>query len=107
MLVYSLLISITNNSVSIVLILYISHNKQKDNIKNKSLNLLNEKALKLQLKVVDLNFQKFINKNDVNPINSQPKISVKKLLPLTKKIIEKINQFINNINSSSRSSNLK
>jgi hypothetical protein len=87
--------------------LYVFHNKQKEIIKKRSLNLLNEKALKLQAKVVILNFQKFISKKEVRPINSQPKISVKKLLPLTKIIIESINQFIRSINSSSLSSNLK
>lgn len=95
------------NKVSTLLILNTFQSKQNDNIKNKSLNLLNVKALKLQLSVVILNFQKLINKNDVRPISSHPRISVKKLLPLTNKIIESINQFINSINSSSRSSYLK
>ena len=57
-------------------------------------------ALKLQLKVVDLNFQKLISKKEVKPINSQPIIIVKKLFPITKNIIDKINQFINKTNSS-------
>jgi len=57
--------------------------------------------------VVILNFQKLINKKEVKPINSQPKIRVKKLLPHTNEIMDNINQFISNINSSARSSNLK
>lgn len=93
--------------MSILLTLYMLLSIQKDNIKNKSLNLLKVNALKLQLKVVNLNFQKFINKKEVKPINSHPKISVKKLLPLTNIIIESVNQFINNINSSHLSSYLK
>ena len=80
---------------------------QKDIIKRRSLNLLNENALKLQPKVIALNFQKLINKNEVKPINSQPKINVKKLLPQTSMIIERINQLISKINSSSLSSYLK
>ena len=80
---------------------------QKEIIKNKSLNLLNVNALKLHPRVVILNFQKLINKNEVKPTNSHPNINVKKLLPLTKIIIDKINQFKSNINSSARSSYLK
>jgi hypothetical protein len=83
------------------------HNKQNPIIKKISLTLLKVKALKLQPSVVILNRQKLISKNDVNPIISQPTIIVKKLFPITKKIIEKINQFINKINSSLRSSCLK
>ena len=41
--------------------------------KNKSLNLLNEKALKADLKVPTLVDQKLINKKEVIPIISQPK----------------------------------
>ena len=81
--------------------------EQKEIIKNKSLTLLNVNALKLQPRVVILYFQKLISKKDVKPINSQPSINVKKLLPLTNIIIESINQFINKINSSSLSSLLK
>ena len=80
---------------------------QNDIISKRSLNLLNENALKLQPKVIALNFQKLINKKDVKPINSHPKISVKKLLPQTSIIIDIINQLINSINSSSLSSYLK
>jgi hypothetical protein len=95
------------SKLSILLTLYTLHKIQNEIIKNTSLILLNAKALKLQLKVVILNFQKFINKNDVRPINSHPNINVKKLFPITKKIIENINQFINSIKSSARSSYLK
>jgi len=52
------------------------------NIKNiynaESLNLLKKKAFKADFSVPDLSDQKFIKKNEVNPINSQPKIQVKK-----------------------------
>jgi hypothetical protein len=89
------------------LTLYIFHKTQRDIIKNTSLILLKAKALKLQLNVVILNFQKFINKNEVSPISSHPSINVKKLLLITKKIIENINQFINSIKSSIFSSYLK
>jgi hypothetical protein len=88
-------------------ILYEFHNVHSDIIKKTSLILLKLNALKLQLNVVILNFQKFINKNDVNPINSHPKISVNILSLITKKIIENINQFISNINSSPLSSYFK
>jgi len=88
-------------------ILYVFKSIQKDIIKKISLILLKINALKLQLNVVSLNFQKLINKNEVKPISSHPIISVKKLLLITKKIIEIINQFINKINSSPLSSNLK
>lgn len=93
--------------MSILSILYVFHNKQNEIIKKISLILLKKNALKLQLKVVNLNFQKLINKKEVKPISSHPIINVKKLLPRTKKIIEIINQFINKTNSSPRSSNLK
>jgi hypothetical protein len=72
-----------------------------------SLTLLKVKALKLQPKVVTLNLQKLISKKEVNPIISQPTIILKKLFEITKKIIEKINQFISKINSSPLSSYLK
>jgi hypothetical protein len=93
--------------VSILLVLNLFHNKHKPIIKKISLTLLNVNALKLQPNVDILNRQKLINKNDVNPIISHPIIILKKLFPITKKIIEKINQFINKINSSPRSSYLK
>jgi hypothetical protein len=72
-----------------------------------SLTLLKLNALKLQLSVVILNFQKLISKNEVNPISSHPSIIVKKLSPITKKIIENINQFIRSVNSSALSSCFK
>ena len=87
--------------------LYKFHKIQKAINMNRSLTLLKVNALKLHPNVVILNFQKLINKKEVSPISSQPKISVKKLFPQTKLIIDKINQFISRINSSSRSSNLK
>lgn len=92
---------------STFVVLYVFQSKQKDNIKQISLTLLKVKALKLQASVVILNRQKLINKNDVKPINSHPIIIVKKLLLITKKIIEKINQFIKRINSSGLSWYLK
>jgi hypothetical protein len=88
-------------------VLYLFHNKQNPIIKKISLILLKVKALKLQPRVEILNRQKLINKNEVKPINSHPIIKEKKLLPITKKIIEKINQFMSKINSSPRSSYLK
>jgi hypothetical protein len=93
--------------VSTLLVLYEFHNKQNPIIRNISLILLNVKALKLQPKVEILNRQKLINKNEVKPISSQPKIKEKKLFPITKKIIEKMNQFISKTNSSPLSSYLK
>jgi len=90
-----------------VLTLYVLHKIQKANIKNKSLTLLKANAFKLHVKVIVRNFQKLISKNEVIPINSQPKINVKKLLPLTRIIIENTNQFIKSANSSLRSSYLK
>jgi hypothetical protein len=98
---------ISVNIVSTLLVLYEFHNRQKPIIKNMSLILLKVNALKLQPRVDILNLQKLINKNEVRPINSQPRISEKKLLPMTKKIIEKINQLINRTNSSPLSSYLK
>jgi hypothetical protein len=95
------------NIVSTLLVLYKFQSKQKPIIKKISLILLNVKALKLQDRVVILNLQKLINKKEVNPINSQPIIIVNRLLLITKKIIENINQFIKRTNSSPRSSNLK
>ena len=72
-----------------------------------SLILLKVNALKLHPKVVILNRQKLINKNEVKPISSHPNKILKKLLEITRKIIEKINQFISKTNSSPRSSYLK
>ncbi len=65
-----------------------------------SLNLLNEYALKADFRVATLVDQKLINKNDVNPINSQPKNNTKKLPLLTNNNILITNKFINKINLS-------
>ena len=51
--------------MSILFTLYTFHKTQKEINKKTSLTLLKVNALKLQLKVVILNFQKLINKNDV------------------------------------------
>jgi len=64
-----------------------------ENNKKKSLNLLKEKALKAHLKVDILVDQKFIRKNEVNPIISQPKNIIIKLPEQTKKTMLKINIF--------------
>jgi len=95
------------NIVSTSEVLKVFHKRQNAIIRKTSLTLLNVNALKLHPSVVILNFQKLINKNDVNPINSHPSSILKKLLLNTKKIIENSNQLINKINSSPRSSNLK
>lgn len=75
--------------------------------KNKSLNLLNENALNAALKVPTLVDQKFIKKNDVSPINSQPKNITIRLPDDTNNIILIINKFKNNINLSTKGSYLK
>lgn len=75
--------------------------------KKKSLILLNEYALKLDFNVPLLSLQKLINKNDVKPISSQPKKSVKRLFAKSKKTILKINQFSNKKKLSSLASYLK
>lgn len=59
---------------------------QKNN-KLTSLNLLNVKALKAAFKVETRVVQKFINKNEVKPINSQPKNIDITLPELTNNII--------------------
>ena len=102
-----LFIEIVFSNVSISFTLYVFHKIQKANIKNKSLNLLKANAFKLQVRVVDLNFQKLISKKEVNPISSHPNIKVKKLFPDTKIIIDNTNQLISNVNSSALSSYLK
>jgi hypothetical protein len=66
-----------------------------------SLILLKKKALKLDLTVPLLVLQKLIRKNEDNPIDSQPRKSVNKLLPNTSKIILNINQLINKAKVSS------
>lgn len=99
--------SINVSRTSISDVLKEPQSKQNAIIKNISLTLLKVKALKLQPKVVVLNLQKLISKNDVNPISSHPSRIEKKLLLNTKNIIENSNQLISNINSSPLSSNLK
>ena len=72
-----------------------------------SLNLLKTKALNADFKVETLVDQKLIKKNEVKPINSQPKNKTKKLPLVTKQIILMTKQFINNINLSTLGSYLK
>jgi len=61
--------------------------------KNRSLALLKEYALNAAFRVPILADQKLIRKNDVNPINSQPKNSTIKLPAETKNAILIINAF--------------
>ena len=61
--------------------------------KNKSLNLLNEKALNADLNVPILTDQKLIKKKDVIPIISHPKNKLTKLPEDTRKTILIINKF--------------
>lgn len=75
--------------------------------KNKSLNLLKEKALKADLNVPILVDQKLIKKKDVIPIISQPKNKLTKLPDDTKKTILMINIFKNTRSLSTNGSNLK
>jgi hypothetical protein len=72
-----------------------------------SLNLLKTKALNADFNVEILVDQKLIKKNDVKPINSQPKNKTKKLPLVTKHIILITKQFINKINLSTLGSYLK
>ena len=91
----------------------ISFKKKKETIyiininKNTSLILLKRKALKLDLIVPLLVFQKLIKKKETNPIASQPKNTVNRLLAKTSIIILKINQFISKVKTSSCASFLK
>lgn len=69
--------------------------------KAESLNLLKKKAFNADFNVPDLRDQKFIKKNDVKPINSQPKIHVKKfpahnnvIILIAKKTIKETNDVI-------------
>lgn len=55
--------------------------------KDASLNLLNENALNAAFNVETFVHQKFINTNEVKPINSQPRKKFTKLLVDTKKIM--------------------
>ena len=75
--------------------------------KNKSLTKLNEKALKLDFKVALRDCQKFIKKNDVKPINSQPKNNVIKFSDKINKIILNTKLFNQNRNPISSASFLK
>lgn len=75
--------------------------------KNKSLNLLNENALKADLKVPIRVDQKLIKKKEVIPIISQPKNKLTKLPDETKKTILIINKFKNTNNLSTSGSYLK
>lgn len=77
------------------------------NNKKTSLNLLNEQALNADLKVPTLFDQKLIKKNDVKPINSQPKIIIIKFPDNTNKIILNIKKFKNTNNRSTKGSYLK
>ena len=65
-----------------------------NNNKPKSLTLLKTKALNAALSVPIRVDQKLIKKNDVNPINSQPKKITNKLPPTTSMHILIINRFI-------------
>lgn len=75
--------------------------------KKKSLSLLKENALKAAFSVPTLVDQKFIKKNEVKPINSQPKNITIKLPADTSKIILIINRFKNNTKRSTIGSYLK
>ena len=78
-----------------------------DNNKETSLNLLKTKALKADFSVDTLVDQKLIKKNEVNPINSQPRNKTKKFPLVTRQIILITKQFINKINLSTLGSYLK
>jgi hypothetical protein len=75
--------------------------------KNKSLNLLKENALKAAFNVPTLVDQKLIKKNDVKPINSQPRNITIKFPDDTNNIILIIKRFKNRINLSTNGSYLK
>ena len=75
--------------------------------KKMSLNLLNENALNADFKVDIFVDQKFININDVRPINSHPKKKFIKLFVETKNIMLRIKKFKNKINLSVNGSYLK
>ena len=86
--------------------------KQKKNNKiaiksDTSLNLLKTKALNAAFKVDIRVDQKLIRKNEVNPINSQPKNITNKLPAVTKHIILITKRFINSIKRSTLGSYLK
>ena len=86
------------------------------NIKNKNINPTNKhislirlklKALKLDFKVARRVYQKLIKKKDVNPINSQPKNNVKKLLLKIRRLILAIKLFNQSVKDASSASFLK
>lgn len=72
--------------------------------KNTSLILLNTNALKAAFNVPTRVTQKLIKKNDVNPINSQPKNIIIKLPELTRKTILKTKDDKNKIKRSTNGS---
>lgn len=65
--------------------------KQPAAINAASLILLKAKALKALLSVAILVFQKLINKKDVTPINSQPRINTNQVPAQTNKTIDSLN----------------
>ena len=73
----------------------------------RSLDLLNEKALKAALRVETFVAQKFIKRNEVNPINSQPKNNIIKFPEETKKTILATKRFKKSIRRSTDGSYLK
>ena len=75
--------------------------------RKRSLNLLNEKALKADLKVPILTDQKFIKKKEVIPIISHHKNKLIKLPEETKKTMLIINIFKKTNNLSTKGSYLK
>jgi len=75
--------------------------------KKTSLILLKEYALNAAFSVPTLADQKLINKNEVKPINSQPRKRIIKLPHVTKKAILIINEFKNKTNLSTKGSYLK
>jgi hypothetical protein len=75
--------------------------------KNKSLNLLNEKALKADLNVPIRVDQKLIKKKDVIPIISHPKNKLTKFPDETKKTMLIINKFKKTRSLSTNGSYLK
>ena len=75
--------------------------------KKKSLILLKEKALNAAFNVPILATQKLINKNEVKPINSQPKKSIIIFPEETNISILIIKEDKNNINLSTKGSYLK
>ena len=79
---------------------------QKNN-KLASLNLLNVKALNAAFNVATLVVQKFISKNEVKPINSQPRNKEMTLPELTNNIMLSTNIFKKISKRSTWGSNLK